>query len=126
MVWADDLDNAVRMLDQAQALGSVDPTFFVVLTMGGAAHLFSGRPEVAVGMFERAAALNPNFDSIYWCLCTAYTQLGRMTEAQAAAAKYMTLAPDSTISKLTKGLPIRNPAHVAMVMEALRAAGLPE
>ncbi len=126
MVWADDLDNAILMLDQALALGSADPTYFLLLAMSGSAHLFSGRPEIAVGLFARAAALNPDFDSIHWFLCAAYTQLGRTAEAQASAEKYKALAPDDTITKMTKGLPIRNPAHLAMVIDALRAAGLPE
>jgi adenylate cyclase len=126
MVWANDLDAAIVVLDRAMAIGSLDPSYFLMLTMSGSAHLFSGRAEIAVGLFERAAALNPSFDSIQWCLCTAYTQLGRRTEAQAAFAKFRAMAPDATIAKLTTELPFQHPTHLAMVMDALRTAGLPE
>jgi adenylate cyclase len=126
MVWANDLDAAIVVLDRAMAIGSLDPSYFLMLTMSGSAHLFSGRAEIAVGLFERAAALNPGFDSIQWCLCTAYTQLGRRTEAQAAFAKFRAMAPDATIAKLTTELPFQHPTHLAMVMDALRTAGLPE
>lgn len=126
MVWANDLDNAIDILDHAMASGSLDPSFFLMLTMSGAAHLFSGRHETALAQFTRAAALNPNFDSIQWSLCTAYTQLGRMTEAQAACAKFRALAPGATITRLTTELPFQHPTHMAMVMDALRQAGLPE
>ena len=126
MVWADDLDNARPLIERALELGTMDPTYFLLLTTNSVAHLFSGRPEVAVVQAERVATLNPNFDSIYWILATCYTQLGRTAEAQAASARFMALAPDATIAKLAKGLPIRNPAHLAMVIDALRAAGMPE
>ena len=126
MMWADDLDNAALLMDRALVLGAMDPAYFTLLTASSLVHLFSGRPEVAVGLAERAAALNAKFDSVYWVLATCYTQLGRMPEARAAVEKFLVLAPDATIGKLTTGLPIRNPAHLAMVMDALRLAGLPE
>ena len=126
MVWANDLDNAIVVLDRAMVIGSLDPSYFLMLTMCGAAHLFSGRADIAVGLLERAAALNPNFDSLQWTLCTAHTQLGQLAEAQAACARFRSMAPDATIAKLTKVLPIQHPSHLAMVMDALRQAGLPE
>jgi adenylate cyclase len=126
MVWANDLDAAIAVLDRAMAIGSLDPSYFLMLTMSGAAHLYSGRAEIAVGLLERAAALNPGFDSLQWALCAAYTQLGRTPEAQSACAKFRSMAPDATIAKLTKLLPLQHPTHLAMVMDALRKAGLPE
>ena len=126
MVWANDLDTAIAVLDRAMVIGSLDPSYFLMLTMSGTAHLFSGRAEIAIGLFERAAALNPGFDSIQWILCTAYTQLGRRTEAQAAFAKFRAMAPHATISRLRRELPFQYPTHIAMVTDALRQAGLPE
>ncbi len=126
MVWANDLDTAIAVLDQAMVIGSLDPSYFLMLTMCGAAHLFGGRADIAVGLLERAAALNPNFDSLQWALCTAHTQLGRRTEAQTAFARFRAMAPDATITRLIKELPLQHPSHLAMVMDALRQAGLPE
>lgn len=126
MVWANDLEAAIVVLDRAMAIGSLDPSFFLMLTMSGAAHVFSGRSEIGLGLCERAAALNPRFDSIQWTLCAAYTQLGRMAEAKAALAKFRAMVPDATISKLANELPFQHPPHMAMILDALRQAGLPE
>ncbi len=126
MLWANDLDNAIVLLDRAMAIGSLDPSYFMMLTMSGTAHVFNGRSDIGVDLLERATALNPGFDSIQWVLCTAYTQLGRRTEAQAAFEKFKAMAPDATITRLIKELPISHPPHMAMVMDALRLAGLPE
>jgi hypothetical protein len=58
-------------------------------------------------------------------LLPAYVQLDRLPEAQAALAKYKSLAPDMTISKLRSLLPFRYPAPLEMTLDGLRAAGLP-
>ena len=47
-------------------------------------------------------------------------------EAQAALAKYRSLAPDMTILELRRLLPFRYPAPLEMTLDGLRAAGLPE
>jgi len=49
-----------------------------------------------------------------------------MPEAQAALAKYRSLEPDTTISKLRQLLPFRYPAPLHMTLDGLRAAGLPD
>ena len=126
MVWADDLDNAIRLLDQALEVATADPGYFMILTMGSVAHLFSGRPEVAVRMAERAAALNPNFDSVYWILVTCYVELGQMANARAAMNKFLPLAAHATVSGLAEALPIRRSRHLSMVTDALRQAGMPD
>ena len=75
---------------------------------------------------ERSASLNPDWDSTYWCLIPAYVQLDRMPEARTALARFQSLAPGITVSRLQQLLPMRNPASLAMVVDGLRKAGLPE
>ncbi len=90
------------------------------------AELFGGRPDKALELAERSVSIYPDWDSTYWALVPAYVQLDRLPEAQAALAKYESLAPGMTISKLRKLLPFRYPAPLEMTLDGLRAAGLPE
>ena len=96
------------------------------LMVAGWAHFFCGRPAQALELAERSASLNPDWDSTYWCLVPAYVQLDRMPEAQAALARFQSLAPGVTASRLGQLLPLRNPASLEMVLDGLRKAGLPE
>ncbi len=126
MVFGDEGDLGLELLERAMALGPLDPNFFVYLTVAGCARLFSGRPDLAAELAERSAALNADWDSTYWLLIAAYTQLDRLSQARAALAKLLSASPEATVAKYQKRLPIRNPESLEMVLEGLRQAGLPE
>jgi hypothetical protein len=53
-------------MPRAMALSPLDPGFFLYLTVAGLASLFSGRPEYALELAKRSAALNPDWDMTYW------------------------------------------------------------
>jgi adenylate cyclase len=118
----DALDNAER----AMALSPLDPGYFLYLTAAGFAHLVSGHPDKALELAKRSVSLYPDWDSTYWLLVTAHAQLQRVGEAKAALPKFLSLAPGATISRLRAGLPFRNPASLAMILDGFREAGLPE
>jgi hypothetical protein len=59
-------------------------------------------------------------------LAPTYVQLGRLSDARAALAKYQTLAPAMTVSRLRQLLPLKRPESLQKTLEGLRAAGLPE
>ena len=126
MVFGDDLDNGLILLQRTMAQGPLDPGFFMNLVVAAYAQLFSGRADLAASLAERSIALNPNFDSAYWVLVAAYTQLDRLPEARTALAKLRSLEPGAMIAKLRKTLPIRNPVHMELVLDSLRKAGLPD
>ena len=76
---------------------------------------------------KRSASLYPEWDTTYWVLVPANALLDRMTEARAALAKFVSLAPGMTsVSLLRQHLPFRNPASVGPMLEGFRKAGLPE
>ena len=108
------------------ALSPLDPGFFMFLTVAGIAHLFSGRPDQALELAKRSAALYPDWDTTYWVLVSTYVQLGRLVDARAALAKLVSLSPGLTASGARQHLPIRNPASLDMVLDGLRKAGLPD
>ncbi|NNE21934.1 MAG: adenylate/guanylate cyclase domain-containing protein [Rhizobiales bacterium] len=125
-IFGDNLDVGLRHLERAMALGPLDPNFFSHLTVAACARLFGGRPDLAAELAERSLALNAEWDSTYWVLISAYTQLDRLPEARTAAARLMALSPEATIDKYRKYLPIRNPDSLEIVLKGLRQAGLPE
>ena len=126
LIFGGDPEESLALMDRAMALGPLDPSFFMYLMVAGWAQLFCGRPAEAVKLAERSAGLNPEWDSTYWGLVPAYVQLDRLPEAQAALAKFLSLAPGMTISKLRQLTPIRNQASLEMVLDGLRKAGLPD
>jgi TolB-like protein/class 3 adenylate cyclase len=126
LVFGGDPEDALAHMQQAMALGPLDPSHFMYLMVAGWAHFFCGRPAQAVELAERSASLNPDWDSTYWCLVPAYVQLDRMPDAQAALARLQTVAPGITVSRMQQLLPMRNPASLTMVLDGLRRAGLPE
>jgi hypothetical protein len=75
---------------------------------------------------KRSIAFNPDYETSYWLLITAFTQLQRVSEAQAAVPKFLSLCHGPTISSLRERLPVRNPASLEMILEGFRKVGLPE
>jgi adenylate cyclase len=126
LLFGGDPEESLALTKQAMALGPLDPSFYMYLMVAGWAQLFCGRPAEALKLAERSASLNPEWDSAYWGLVPAYVQLDRLPEARAALAKFLSLAPGMTVSKLRQLTPIRNQASLEMVLDGLRKAGLPD
>ena len=112
--------------ERAMALSPLDPGFFLYLTVAGLASLFSGRPEYALELAKRSAAVNPDWDRTYWALVATYAQLDRLAEARAALAKLLSLSPGLAVSGARQRLPIRNPASLDMILDGFHKAGLPD
>jgi TolB-like protein/class 3 adenylate cyclase len=126
LVFGDDVESGLPLLERAMELGPQDPNLFSHLTVTAYAHLFAGRPDRALESALRSIALNAEWDSTYWVMITAYMQIGQVAEAEAAAARLLALHPHASASKYGSVLPIRNPESRAMVVESLRKAGVPD
>jgi len=63
------------------------------------------------------------FGGAYYCLASAFANLGRDAEAREAAARLLEVDPAFTISAR---MGRRRQSHVKLVIEGLRKAGLPE
>jgi len=118
-------DEGLTLAERAMALSPLDPAFFIYLLAGAFAQLFRGRPQEALTFAQQSVAHYAGWDTTYWILSTAYVQLGRLPEARTALATLTTLTPGLTLRQI-RTLGYRNPASLAMIVDALRTAGLPE
>ena len=126
LIFGENPKDGLTYLEHAMALGPLDPNFFSHLTVAAYAQLFCGYPDLAADLAERSLAINSEWDSTYWVLITAYTQLDQLSKAQALAARLLAIFPDVKISNYQKSLPIKSPESLEMIMDGLRNAGLPE
>jgi TolB-like protein len=122
---AGDLQEAIECFQRARRLSPVDPGAFFFLTGEAHALLLSGQYSECVEFARRSAATYDGWDTTYWYLAAACGHLGRSDEAKKAVSKILSLSPGTTISRIRK-LPIQDEARLAILLDGLRKAGLPE
>ena len=126
LIFAGDPEDALVQAKRAMALNPLDPGLYLYLGSIGFAHLLSGRPEQAIEFGRRSMGLYPDWDSTYWLMIAASTQLDRMDDARRALAKLLSLSPGLTESAMQRALPFRDPVHLGMFVDGFRKAGMPE
>jgi adenylate cyclase len=122
---AGDLQEAIACFQRARRLSPIDPGAFFFLTGEAKALLLSGRYSDAADLARRAVATYDCWDTTYWYLAAACGHLGQANEASKAVAKILSLSPGATVSRISK-LPIRDETRLAILIDGLRKAGLPE
>jgi adenylate cyclase len=89
----------------------------------GSAFIELRRFDEAIVAGKKAQRQNPSYVPAYFCLASAFTHLGRDTEAREAAARVLEVDPSFTISAwIARG----GYSNSKMLIEGLRKAGLPE
>ena len=116
----------LALAERAMTLNPLDPAYFHYLLAGAFALLFTGRPEKALTLAQRSLAIYPHWDTTFYVLAVCYVQLGRLTDARNAVTSFVVLLPGATVSRLRQTLRVRNPAHLELIVESLRKAGLPD
>ena len=124
--FAGDLDEALTSFRRAQSLSPADPGAFLFVTGAALAHLLSGRPVEAAELAAQSAATYADWDTTYWVLAPAHAQLDQIDKARAAIAKGTALTPGTTVSRYRTLIPFRDERRLAVVLDGLRKAGLPE
>jgi adenylate cyclase len=117
---------ALRHLEDAIRVSPADPGAFFFYSCAALAHLFCGRPGEAYDLAKKSARMYPDWDTTYWAMVPALTQLGRTEEARSAVSKFLELSSTATVSRLRDLLPLRNQEFLNMVLDGMRTAGLPE
>ena len=121
-----DPQGAVPIFERSLRLSPSDPQVNYLLNGLGMSHLIMQHPEEAYECGSKAVALDPDIDVVYYVLIPACGYLGRNEEAKRAIAKLQSLAPGITVASFRERMPMRNEAHMAVLLDGLRKAGLPE
>jgi len=125
LAWTGEAERAIEWGERAMRLSPFDPWAFAAfhsLTLG---HFHCGRYEEAANAAHKAVQCNPAHSISYMLLAAPLAKLGRLEEAQAAAARVLELQPAFRYSRQFSGVDCA-PALAASLSEALRATGLPE
>jgi tetratricopeptide (TPR) repeat protein len=119
------VDDGIRHAKEAMKLSPLDPDTYLFCHSIALAHLFAERFDDAVSWCERAINENPNFITPYRVLAASLAHLGRLDEARTAIRKALSLQPNSTLERAARA-GYRKPEHMAIWLDGLRKAGLPE
>jgi len=91
------------------------------------AHLVSGRHEEAIEWAERALQEQPRATIVVGIKAAACGHLGRLDEGRKCVRRYCELRPGKTVAGDKRALePVLSPEVLAIYIEGLRKAGLPE
>jgi adenylate cyclase len=121
-----DGDAAVEHFEHAIRLSPLDPAMSGFVGSVGAAHLISGRYEMALELSRRAVQDSPNFFFAVRNIVLALGHLGRMDEAKLMAKRLRELAPGFTVSLYQSTTPVKDRAYRKRAAEILLAAGIPK
>jgi TolB-like protein len=123
--WAGQAERAIEWSERGMRLSPFDPWAFAAFDAQAMSHFLRGRYDEACRAAYRSVQANPAHSITYVQLAAALARLGRLEEAQAAAARVLELHPTFRYSRQFAGVNCA-PALAERLGEALRAAGLPE
>jgi len=93
--------------------------------MGNAYYMLGGYDE-AISPLRESVWQMPNLRITHLWLAAAYAQLGRLSEAAAAAAEVRRIEPGFAIERWKQTAVYKNPEDAERLFEGIRKAGLPE
>jgi adenylate cyclase len=116
-------EEAIRSLERAMRMSPVDPELYQVFSGMALALIELGRFDEAIVAGKKTQRQKPSYPPAHYCLASAFAHLGRDAEAREAAARLLQVDPAFTISAR---MGRRRQAHMKLLIEGLRKAGLPE
>ncbi|VVM37498.1 Transcriptional regulator HilA [Pseudomonas fluorescens] len=125
-LWHGETDAAIEHFTHAMRLSPVDPELYRMQAGLGLAHLFIGQYDVAWARAENALRDLPTFLLAVAVLAASHGLAGREIEARVAMEDLRRLDPTLRLSILTDWLPIHRAENLAVFVDGLRRAGLPE
>jgi adenylate cyclase len=125
-VYAGQPDQAIECAARAMRLSPQDPQFFAMQTATALGHLFSGRHTEALLWSEAAVRRQSHFVPALSVVAASRALTGRLAEAEDAIMLLRERSPGLRISTLGCLIPVQRPEHLALWVEGLRKAGLPE
>ena len=123
--WGGEAERAIEWGERGIRLSPFDPWIAAALHGICMGHFLRGRYEDAATAVRRAIRSKPGFSISHMFLAAALAKLGRMDEAKTAAERVLQLQPNFSSSGQCAGIGCA-PALAGPLIEAMRAAGLPE
>jgi len=124
LCYADMPDEALGHITQAIRLNPSPASWYYVTL--GKCYRAKGQYDKALAAFKKARQINPKAMINHLCLAMVYALLDRQDEAEAAAKKVLEINPDFSVALTTKAWPYKNQAHLKLMIDAMRKAGLPD
>jgi tetratricopeptide (TPR) repeat protein len=90
----------------------------------GTAYYLAGKPAEAIAPLQQSLSRYPDRLLTHLTLAAAYSELGQIAEAQAAAAEVLRINPQFSLEVHKQREPIKDPAMLERHIAALRKAGL--
>jgi len=119
-------DEAVRRFAHAMRLSPLDPETFQMQTGTAMAHMFAGRFDAASTWADKACHELPGILRVAAFSAASHALAGRMDKARAAMEHVRRLDPNLRLSNLKEWVVLREPRDLAILMDGMRIAGLPE
>jgi TolB-like protein/tetratricopeptide (TPR) repeat protein len=123
--WSGEAERAIEWSERGMRLSPFDPWAFAAFDAQAMSHLLRGRYDEACRAAYKSVHANPVHSITYVQLAAALAKLGRLEEANAAAARVLELHPTFRYRRQFAGVNCA-PALAECLGDALRAAGLPE
>jgi TolB-like protein/class 3 adenylate cyclase len=125
VAFGGDAERAIDWGERAIRLSPLDSLNYLPQGIIGFGYFLLDRHEEAVVAARRAIQLNPGFSLLHGWLAAPLAKLGRIEEAKAASARLLALHPGFSSSRWCAAVGVA-PHIVGTVIDAMRAAGLPE
>lgn len=121
-----DPDSAIDYFTRAMRFSPLDPEMFRMQAGMALANLFSGHFDIASSWAEKAYGELPSFVLAVGLAAASHALAGRSHEAKRAMKLLRELDPAFRLSSLSDWLPLHRSEDLAMLVDGLRKAGLPE
>ena len=125
-IYAGDCELAVEHLKRAMRLSPLDPLMHLAHSATAFGYFLLGNVDEAAGWAERALHLRSNWPPALRVLVMSSALAGREQAARQAMSRLRQIQPLLRVSNLHEQIFLHRPEHMAMYVEAMRKAGLPE
>lgn len=117
-------EDGIRSVETAMRLNPDYPFWYPF--MRGMARYVVKDYEEAIADFEVAAERMPTVLFVRWWLAASYAQVGRIEDAEWQVAEMDIMGFEGSIATIMETQPIQDPEYLAVYLEGLRKAGIPE
>lgn len=122
--YSGNFKETVALTKKAMRLHPHHPNWFLYRI--GVAYMMLGEYKNAISTLKTYADSNPKAVGRNFTLATAYSMAGRVDEARKLVSETLAKVPTYSLAEAAVGHRFKDPAHLKRIIDALRAAGVPE